>query len=218
MPAGCAALAEAAYTLCHGPMLGSGRTAGGGGAAARDLLLARFLSAQLPEAQRMCRPQLHVLLPPTRRSTVALDSLDGPALEFQRAPSLDLALLLSLAAVVDGGNVVYAWVSTAAEGQARVVEASRQLATRLAEAHSPVADVVVVHQGSAQDAEVLARLMAVGGDSAAARLRQLPLLSSFPADAVSAAAAAAAGRVSRERPSIAAWLKTYDVMLPEVPR
>jgi hypothetical protein len=164
-----------------------------------------------------------VLLPPARRaaSAVALDALAAPALEFQAVPAFDVALLLSLAAVLDCGDVVFAWLgegaaaAAAAGGQQRVADACGQLARRLAGERLPAADVVVVRQGSPQQGEVLARLMALSRDAPPLRLRQLPLLSSFEAGSVAEAEeAAAAVYGAEERPSLVAWLRRHDVLLP----
>ena len=184
LPAGSLPLAQAAFFLFRaatrqGPL---------GGDDSRELFFTSLLAAPVEVAERMCRPVLHVLLPSVRHTHAGEGyGLAGPALELQRAPSVDLALLLSFAAVVDAGTVVYIWLSKGAVSQQRVVQACTEHAQRAACSRVPQADVVIVEQGSPLQKKVLARLTPIAGDSLEVQTRQLSMVSGFTREEVSAA-------------------------------
>lgn len=219
LPSGSLPLAQAAFFLQRavtrqGPL---------GGQDSRELFFSNLLAAPVEVAERMCRPSLHVLLPSVRHAAQG-DSLEyglaGPALELQRAPSVDLALLLSFAAVVDGGTVVYVWLSRGAVSQQRVVQACTEHAQRAACSRVPQADVVIVEQGSHLQKKVLARLTPIAGDSIEMQTRQLSMVSGFTKEEVDAAIEEAMGgeninrEEGRKRVTLAGWLMEHDMLLP----
>jgi hypothetical protein len=221
LPRGAMPLAQAAYALTHGPLLGR-RLGAPGAAAAREARLAQLLTAQLAAAWRLARPALYVMLPPARRAAGApgaLDALAGPALELQRVPAFDLALMLSEAAVVDAGTALYVWLGAGAEARPRVADACAHLAARLAAGRCPAPDVVEVRRGGADEAEALAWLCPLAGDPPRRRALQLPLLSAFGDEAEAAAEACRLARGGEgededEAPSLLAWLRALDVLPP----
>jgi hypothetical protein len=185
---------------------------------AREMWMGLLASATYDIAKRMCRPQLYVLLPSARPG---IDyGLAGPALELQPVPAVDLALLLSTAAVLDAGNIVYVWLSrgTVTEGsQQRVVGACMELAQRTACSRSPQADVIVVAQGSPQQGQVMVRLTPIAGNPLELQIKQLPMLSGFTKEQIEVAveeAAAEGGGKANSSLTLAEWLREHDVLLP----
>jgi hypothetical protein len=222
LPPGAAPLAAAAFHLqrcaLHRGALSDGD--------AREMFFSGLAAAPLEVAERMAAPALWVLLPPARGGPgPSLDFMAGPAIELQRVPAADLALLLSTAAVVDAGSVVYVWLSRVAEGAKRMEDACMEHAQRAACSRSPQADVVVVQQGDAAAARVLALLAPLARDRPRVRARQLPLLAGFreeqiEAAAEEAAAVAAAGVGGTEQVpdamgfTLVQWLASQGVLLP----
>ena len=188
LPRGGLVLAQVAFflervALHQGGALGDGD--------ARELFYTALLAAPLEVAERMCCPALYVLLPSARNvanaSEVLEYGLSGPALELQRVPSVDLALLVSTGGVIDAGTVVYVWLSAGTEKQQRVVDACMEWAQREACSRSPQADVVVVPQGAPQQAQVLSLLMPIATEPIEVQVKQLPMLSGFKSEQIEGA-------------------------------
>ncbi|KAH7618468.1 hypothetical protein Ndes2526B_g07412 [Nannochloris sp. 'desiccata'] len=213
LPAGSLPLAQVAFFLhqavLHRSYLGDGDS--------REMVMGLLAAAPYEIAERVCRPALHVLLPSARPG---IDyGLAGPALELQQVPAVDLALLLSTAAVLDAGNIVYVWLrrGTVTEGQQRVVGACVELAQRTACSRSPQADVLVVAQGSPQQGQVMVRLTPIASDPIELQIKQLPMLSGFTKEQIEAAveeASAESGGKANMPLSLAEWLKEHDMTLP----
>jgi hypothetical protein len=213
LPAGSFPLAQVAFFL-HRAVLQRSYL---GDEDAREMFMGLLAAAPFEIAERMCRPALHVLLPSAR---TGIDyGLAGPALELSRVPAVDLALLLSTAAVLDAGNIVYVWLrrGTVTEGQQRVVSACMELAQKTACSRSPQADVLVVAQGSPAQQQVMVRLTPIAADPIELQMKQLPMLSGFPKEQIEAAveeAAAEGGGKANSLLTLAEWLREHDVLLP----
>ncbi len=213
LPAGSLPLAQVAFFLQRAVLQRSPI----GDEDAREMFMGLLAAAPFEIAKRMCRPALHVLLPSARPG---IDyGLAGPALELQQVPAVDLALLLSTAAVLDAGNIVYVWLrrGTVTEGQQRVVGACMELAQRTACSRSPQADVLVVAQGSPQQGQVMVRLTPIAADPIELQMKQLPMLSGFTKEQIEAAveeAAAEGGGKANNSLTLAEWLREHDVLLP----
>jgi hypothetical protein len=209
LPAGSLPLAHVAFFL-HRAVLQRSHL---GDENLREMLMGLLVAAPYNIAKRICRPELHVLFPSARPG---IDyGLAGPALELQQVPAVDLALLLSTAAVLDAGNIVYVWLRrvTVTEGQQRVVGACMELAQRTACSRSPQADVLVVAQGSPQQGQVMVRLTPIVSDPIELQIKQLPMLSGFTKEQIEAAVEEG-GYYANNSLSLAEWLKEHDVLLP----
>jgi hypothetical protein len=105
-----------------------------------------FLVAPLHTSLRMCLPELHVLM--------------GGSAEFMRVAPVDLALVLSRAAVVDHGTHVYIWLassddtssrnskSSSSSDEAAMEQFCMQFALQLINGRIPVPECKVVRQVS----------------------------------------------------------------------
>jgi len=208
LPAGALPLAQVAFFL-HRAVLQRSHL---GDEDLREMWMGLLVAAPYDISKRMCRPALHVLLPSVRPG---IDyGLAGPALELQEVPAVDLALLLSTAAVLDAGNIVFVWLrrGTVTEGQQRVIGACMELAQRTACSRSPQADVLVVAQGTPQEGQVLLRLTPIASDPIDLQIKQLPMLSGFTKEQI-ADAVEGSGKANSSL-SLAEWLKDHDVLLP----
>ena len=252
LPVGSLLLAQGAFFLENRVL----QRDGGGGAAqltgnadCREMFLSTLMTASVDVATLMCRPELFVLLQPlgsssttknnvenddntctTSTSTTFVGQYSGPALELHKVPSVDVALFLSRAAVVDAGNVVYVWLSSAAavgfNQQQRVIETCLSTAQAAACSRFPQADVVVVDQGGGastlvQQRQVLARLTPIAGDAVEVQMKQLgQLLCALGREEIEAAAEEVkmvmdGGDIDTdESVTLTGWLRKQNVLLP----